>query len=51
MRQLSPKEEEDTCIKYSPNTSVLFSKGQNSPQRQKTFAYGERLLPYGFALL
>jgi hypothetical protein len=51
MRQLSPKEEEDTCIKYSPNTSVLFPKGQNSPQRQKTFAYGERLLPFRFALL
>jgi hypothetical protein len=49
--QLSPKEEKETCIKYSSNTSVLFAKDQNSSQHQKTFAYGERLLPFGFALL
>jgi hypothetical protein len=28
-----------------------FSKRQNSPQRQKTSAFGGRLLPFGFALL
>jgi len=47
MHQLSPKEEEETYIKYSSNTSVLFAEGQNSPHRQKTFRLSaERLLPF-----
>jgi hypothetical protein len=51
MRQLSPKEEEDTYIKYSSNTSALFFKRPEQsatpkdipPCGEKTFALWVRV--------